>query len=420
MEGLAGATYAFLQDPLHFLLFAAALAAGLVGGALPGLGAVLLSIIILPLTGSLSPQSTATVFGALFIAGVAGHWAARTDHEWQHAQERGGFSVGHMVLAGVVSALLVLLFAEGTASYVFFGFKAPEMFGVAFCALATVAGVAARQGTQGWLSLLLGLLLGLSIEGPITDGPRYIFGTLELLASISFVPLLVGFMVFPGAIQSIRKQPVSNARQFPGRLILTAATTNAALLPLVALGVPVSMGTVVLVAAMGLQGMEFGPLFIIEAEETAWALFSAALWASLLAPLIGNWLRILLSALQSIPASATGLALILAATAGVYAMEARMIDVYIMFGAGLAGYLLCQQGYSLVIIIMSIVLAQIVEPAYVGALGVLDGSPMELFGRPASAILIASGLLAMAVGAFWGVGRESQPDADSDGATEDE
>ena len=100
-------------------------------------------------------------------------------------------------------------------------------------------------------------------------------------------------------------------------------------------------------------------------------------------------------------------------------MEARMIDVYIMFGAGLAGYLLRQQGYSLVII-MSIVLAQIVEPAYVGALGVLDGSPMELFGRPASAILIASGLLAMAVGAFWGVGRESQPDADSDGATEDE
>tara|TARA_B100000676_G_C17950053_1_gene771498 strand:+ start:185 stop:418 length:234 start_codon:yes stop_codon:yes gene_type:complete len=77
------------------------------------------------------------------------------------------------------------------------------------------------------------------------------------------------------------------------------------------------MGAVVLVAPMGLQGLEFRPLFIIEAEETAWALFSAALWASLLAPLIGNWLRILLSALQSIPASATGLALILAATAGV-------------------------------------------------------------------------------------------------------
>tara|TARA_Y100001934_G_scaffold248603_1_gene309331 strand:+ start:663 stop:1064 length:402 start_codon:yes stop_codon:yes gene_type:complete len=131
--------------------------------------------------------------------------AARTDHERQHAQERGGFSVGHIVLAGVVSAFLVLLFAEGTAGYVFFGFKAPEMFGVAFCALETVAGVAARQGTQGWLSLLLGLLLGLSIEGSITDGPRYIFGTLELLASISFVPLIVGFMVFPGAIQSIRK-----------------------------------------------------------------------------------------------------------------------------------------------------------------------------------------------------------------------
>ncbi len=187
-----------------------------------------------------------------------------------------------------------------------------------------------------------------------------------------------------------------------------------------ALGLPVSMGAVVLVAPMGLQGLEFRPLFIIEAEETAWALFSAALWASLLAPLIGNWLRILLSALQSIPASATGLALILAATAGVYAMQARMIDVYIMFGAGLAGYLLRQQGYSLVIIIMSIVLAQIVEPAYVGALGVLDGSPMELFGRPASAILIASGLLAMAAGAFWRVGRESLTDTDSDGATEDE
>ena len=347
MEGFIDATLALIADPFGLFILVCGLVAGLVSGIIPGLGTMALAVVILPLTVALPLPYTMTMYGVLFISGVAGRWTAGIGGEGQMALAGlRGPAVVHVVLGGAIAAMLAMLLTEGVAGYVFFGFKTPEIFALAFFAIAAVAGVGSHHGPKGCLALFLGLLLGMSVVGPISDAPRYIFGGLDILASITFVPLLVGFLVMPFVIDAASHKSSLTNNPPAGRTTLSAAATNAALLPLVALGLPPSLGTVVMIAAAGLQGVEFGPLFIIEAEEAAWALLAAAMWASLMAPLLGIVTANRLMYLRKIPASIVGAGLLVFATAGIYALDARMQDVYIMFGGGLVGFFLRQQGLS--------------------------------------------------------------------------
>jgi len=263
----------------------------------------------------------------------------------------------------------------------------------------------------GWL-YILGLLLGMSVVGLVSEAPRYVFGSLDIMTSITFIPLLIGFAVLPGMVDAVTHKVALFNSPSANRITLLATATNAALLPLAAFGIPMSMGAVVLIAAAGLQGLELGPLFIIEAEEGAHALLAAAVWASVLAPIFGVFMARPSMILRKSPKSVACAGLFVIAVAGVYTLDARMNDVCIMFACGLAGYLLGRQGYPLAVIILGVVLTQIAEPAFANAVSLLDGGVLELLQRPVSAVLIMSGLLVMATVAMWKVVPSASPVAE--------
>ena len=178
MEGFIDASLALVTDPVGLLIFASAMVAGLVSEIIPGLRTMSLAVVLLPLTVALSLTHAMIMYGALLISGVAGRWVAAVDPGDQIASagHRGSGAVQsgtlQIVFGGVIAALFAVLLTEGVAGYVFFGFKAPEMFALAFLALAAVAGVACRHGAKGWLALFLGLLLGMSVVGPVSEAPR--------------------------------------------------------------------------------------------------------------------------------------------------------------------------------------------------------------------------------------------------------
>lgn len=418
MEGLIDATLTLLTDPVALLIFACAMGGGLVAGIIPGLSTTALAVIVLPLTAAQPLPYVMVMYGTLFISGVAGRHLAHAEDGRQTASPNlrrsavPSSATFRVVLSGVIGAMLAVLLTEGLAGYVFFGFKAPEVFCLAFFALAVVAGAASRTGVKGWLALLLGLLLGLSVVGPITDSPRYVFGGLDILATITFVPLLIGFVVVPGMIDAATNKLVVLDSPSVTHTTLSAAATNAALLPLVAFGLPLSVGAVVMIAAVGLQGMEFRPLFLIAADEAGCALLASAVWASIFAPLVGDLMTSGVLFLRKIPGSVVGAGLFVIAVAGVYTLDAGMHDVYTMLACGLAAYLLRQQGYPLAFIILGIVLTQIAEPAFANVVSLPDAGVLEMLHRPVSAVLIASGLVVMAAVAMWRVGPPTVPEGE--------
>ena len=265
MTGFINASLALVSDPVGLLIFACALVAGLVSRIIPGLGPMAIAVVVLPLTVALPLTYTMTIYGALFISAVVGCYLAHADGGEQTATLNPPGSIGpgsqtlRAVLGGVIAAMLAVLLTEGVAGYVFFGFKAPEMFGLVFFTLAAVTGAASRDGAKGWLALFLGLLLGLSVVGPVSDAPRYIFGNLDILTEVTFVPLLIGIVVVPDAIDAATRQVTLSNSQTADHAILSAVATNAALLPLAAVGLPLSVGAVVIFTAAGLQGIELGP-----------------------------------------------------------------------------------------------------------------------------------------------------------------
>jgi len=236
----------------------------------------------------------------------------------------------------------------------------------------------------GWL-YILGLLLGMSVVGLVSEAPRYVFGSLDIMTSITFIPLLIGFAVLPGMVDAVTHKVALFNSPSANRITLLATATNAALLPLAAFGIPMSMGAVVLIAAAGLQGLELGPLFIIEAEEGAHALLAAAVWASVLAPIFGVFMARPSMILRKSPKSVACAGLFVIAVAGVY---------------------------TLAVIILGVVLTQIAEPAFANAVSLLDGGVLELLQRPVSAVLIMSGLLVMATVAMWKVVPSASPVAE--------
>ena len=418
MEGLIDATLTLLIDPVALLIFACAMGGGLVTGIIPGLSTTALAGVALPLTAALPLPYVMVMYWTLFVSGVAGRHLVTAEDGRQTASPSLRRSTVpspttlRIVLSGVIGAMLAVLLTEGLAGYVFFGFKAPEVFRLGFFALAVVAGAVSRTGVKGWLALLLGLLLGLSVVGPITDSPCYLFGSLDMLATITFVLLLIGCVVMPGMIDAATNKLVVLDSPSVNHTTLSAAAANAALLPLVAFGLPLSVGAVVMIAAVGLQGMEFGPLFLIEAEEAGWALLASAVWASIFAPLVGDLMASGALFLRKIPGSVVGAGHFVIAVVGVYTLDAGMHDDYTMLACGLAACLLRQQGYPLAFIILGIVLTQIAKPVFANVVSLPDAGVLEMLHRPVSAVLIASGLVVMAAAAMWRVGPPTVPEGE--------
>ena len=72
---------------------------------------------------------------------------------------------------------------------------------------------------------------------------------------------------------------------------------------------------------------------------------------------------------------------------GVYVINGRAIDLWVMLLAGLAGYLLEKVNIPLAPIILGMILGPIAEQSVRRALLISRGDPAELFTRPLSAVL---------------------------------
>ena len=98
-----------------------------------------------------------------------------------------GYAVTCSAIGGTLSAILMMMATEPIADFAISTFGPIEIFALIFFGLTVVAGVGTSWLSKGWLSLLLGLLIG-SIGGdPVTAVPRFSFGSLYLLGGISFI-----------------------------------------------------------------------------------------------------------------------------------------------------------------------------------------------------------------------------------------
>ncbi|HEU5017025.1 MAG TPA: tripartite tricarboxylate transporter permease [Pseudolabrys sp.] len=166
------------------------------------------------------------------------------------------------------------------------------------------------------------------------------------------------------------------------------ATVGGALIPLMALGVPGSPTTAVLVGALVLHGLRPGP----ELFSSAPVLVNTVLWGLLMTVvalfLVGSALLPVWSRVLKLPNSVIAVGIVILAMLGAFALRNLMFDVYTTLAFGVLGYVLKKFGFSMAPIVLAMVLGYLVETNYRTALVTSHGSYAIFVTSPLSLLFL--------------------------------
>jgi putative tricarboxylic transport membrane protein len=176
------------------------------------------------------------------------------------------------------------------------------------------------------------------------------------------------------------------------------SATSGALVPMLALGLPSGAVPAIMLAAMMIHGIAPGPLLIQEQPQLFWGVIASmyvgnAVLLILNLPLVGVFVNIL-----RVPYSYLYPALLAFATLGVYAVNNSVVDVWIMAGAGVVGYVLRKLDFEIAPIILGLVLAPMLELNFRQSLAMSAGNYGIFFTRPIAATMLVVALVLLALG----------------------
>ncbi|MFT6903492.1 MAG: putative tricarboxylic transport membrane protein [Oleiphilaceae bacterium] len=201
---------AMLSSPWTLIALSIGLASGIIIGALPGLTATMAVAVLAPFTffmdanigipfllgiykgaiygGSIPAILVNTPGTAAAAASAKDGYALTTQGKSQKALEISLFS---SVVADLISTLVLIAVAIPLASIAIrFG---PSEFALLYLiALTMIAMVSGESFLKGLIAASLGLLISCIGLDPMSGYQRFTFGSTDLLAGVSLIPLLIG------------------------------------------------------------------------------------------------------------------------------------------------------------------------------------------------------------------------------------
>jgi putative tricarboxylic transport membrane protein len=180
------------------------------------------------------------------------------------------------------------------------------------------------------------------------------------------------------------------------------AASTGAFVPMLALGIPTSPITAVLIGALMLHGISVGPTLVNEQPDVFWG-FVASMYVGnlmLLAlnlPLVSVFVTVL-----RIPYAYLYPLIIMFCVIGVYEVNNSVIDVWIMLIMGILGYALRKFEFDPAPLVLGLVISPILEQSLRQSLIMSNGNYLIFFSRPISAglMIVSCCLLALSAYAF--------------------
>ena len=178
------------------------------------------------------------------------------------------------------------------------------------------------------------------------------------------------------------------------------AATGAAMIPLLALGLPGGSLTAMMVGVFQMHDMEPGPLVFINSAELVWVVFAAMFFANISILILGVLETKTVMHLLRIPFQYLAPAILLLSTVGAYAVRNLAMDVVVMFAAGAIAYVLRRTGYSVAGIVLGLILGKIGEQNFAQAMQMVSYDIGDFLSRPIVAILLFVGVTTILLSIF--------------------
>lgn len=167
------------------------------------------------------------------------------------------------------------------------------------------------------------------------------------------------------------------------------AAVGGAMVPTLALGIPGSTTTAIILAGLLIQGVRPGPHLFNEQPTLLYAVFASMLAANLLYMALGLGAAKLFARITLIPPAYLWPAVFVLAVVGAYAPNQSMTDVWTMLIFGVLGVILRRYGFSPAPVIMGLVLGSMVEETLKQSLLIFDQNWLLFFSRPIVDVLFA-------------------------------
>mgnify|MGYP000503893904 CR=1 FL=1 len=171
------------------------------------------------------------------------------------------------------------------------------------------------------------------------------------------------------------------------------ASVGGALVPLLALGVPGSPTTAVLIGALMLHGLQPGPQLFVKNPDVVYSLFVSLFFGCLAMLVMGLlftrvWIKVL-----SLPNSVLAPIIFALSVIGAFSVRSMVFDVFLAFGFGIFGYIVKKYGFPLAPTILAMVLGFMIESNFRRSLILSKGSLTIFFTRPLCLVLIILALV---------------------------
>jgi putative tricarboxylic transport membrane protein len=173
------------------------------------------------------------------------------------------------------------------------------------------------------------------------------------------------------------------------------AASAGSMVPLLALGLPGSGATAVLLGAFVILGIQPGPLLINQHSELFWGLVNSMYLGNIVLFVLNLPLIFLFVQLLRVPTGILFPLIIAIASIGVFAVNSSVFDLYIVFGFGLMGYAFRKLDIPTAPLVLAVVLGGMMEQSFRQSMTISGGSLAIFVSSGITILFLALSVLAL-------------------------
>ena len=160
------------------------------------------------------------------------------------------------------------------------------------------------------------------------------------------------------------------------------AATGGAMVPTLALGIPGSATTAVILTGLIIHGVRPGPSLFREQPDFLYGIFGAMLFANIIFFILGFFGAKIFARVTLIPSKLLWPMIFSLSVCGTYSLSQSYMDIWIMLAFGVIGFFMRRFGFSIVPVIIGLILGELVEGTLRQSLVIFDGNWLRFFTRP--------------------------------------
>jgi putative tricarboxylic transport membrane protein len=171
------------------------------------------------------------------------------------------------------------------------------------------------------------------------------------------------------------------------------AATGGAFIPLFTLGIPANSVIAILLGAFMIHGIQPGPMLISKYPDLFWGTIMSMYLGNIMLlilnlPLIGLWVKVL-----KVPYPILFPLILLFCLVGVFSLNYSNVEVALMIGFGIFGYLARKFQFEMAPLVLAIVIGPMMENNLRLALTISQGDPWIFIQKPISAVFMIVSLV---------------------------